>query len=199
MTFNQIVDLERMGERSANKLLEGIIDSKKISFERVLYGLGIRYVGETVAKKLSKHFENIDNILNSSFEELILVDEIGDKIANSVIEFASNEDNIQIIKKLKNNGVSFEIDESNKNASSVLAGKSFVVSGVFSNYSRDEIKNLIESNGGKVSSSVSSKTDYVVAGANMGPSKKEKAEKNNIDIISENELTNLVSGQNLLF
>ena len=91
----QIVDLERMGEKSANKLLEGIIDSKKISFERVLFGLGIRYVGETVAKKLSKHFEKIDNILNSTFDELISVDEIGDKIANSVIEFASNEDNIQ--------------------------------------------------------------------------------------------------------
>ena len=199
LTFNQIVDLERMGERSANKLLEGIIHSKKISFERVLYGLGIRYVGETVAKKLSKHFENIDNILNSSFEELISVDEIGEKIANSITEFASNSDNIETIDKLKKHGLKFEIDESDKNASSVLAGKSFVVSGVFSNYSRDEIKNLIESNGGKVSSSVSSKTDYVVAGANMGPSKKEKAEKLNIDIISENELTNLVSGQNLLF
>ncbi len=199
LTFDQIINLERMGERSANKLLEGIVDSKKIPFERVLYGLGIRYVGETVAKKLSKHFENIDNILNSGFEELISVDEIGEKIANSITEFASNSDNIQNIEKLKKHGLKFEIDESDKNASSVLAGKSFVVSGVFSNYSRDEIKNLIESNGGKVSSSVSSKTDYVVAGANMGPSKKEKAEKLNIDIISENELTDLVSSQNLLF
>ena len=199
LTFDQIINLERMGERSANKLLEGIVDSKKIPFERVLYGLGIRYVGETVAKKLSKHFENIDNILNSGFEELISVDEIGEKIANSITEFASNSDNIQNIEKLKKHGLKFEIDESDKNASSVLAGKSFVVSGVFSNYSRDEIKNLIESNGGKVSSSVSSKTDYLVAGANMGPSKKEKAEKLNIDIISENELTDLVSSQNLLF
>ena len=199
LTFEQIVNLERMGERSANKLLKGIVDSKKISFERVLYGLGIRYVGETVAKKLAKHFENIDNILSSDFDELIMVDEIGDKIANSVIEFASKEDNLDIIEKLKKNGVSFEIDESAKNISSVLTGKSFVVSGVFSNHSRDEIKKLIETNGGKVSSSISSKTSYLVAGSNMGPSKKEKAEKLNIKIISETELTNLISGQNLLF
>ena len=199
LTFEQIVNLERMGERSANKLLEGIVDSKKISFERVLYGLGIRYVGETVAKKLAKHFENIDNILSSDFDELIMVDEIGDKIANSVIEFASKEDNLDIIEKLKKNGVSFEIDESDKNVSSVLTGKSFVVSGVFSNHSRDEIKKLIETNGGKVSSSISSKTSYLVAGSNMGPSKKEKAEKLNIKIISETELKNLISGQNLLF
>ena len=199
LTFEQIVNLERMGERSANKLLEGIVDSKKISFERVLYGLGIRYVGETVAKKLAKHFENIDNILSSDFDELIMVDEIGDKIANSVIEFASKEDNLHIIEKLKKNGVSFEIDESDKNVSSVLTGKSFVVSGIFSNHSRDEIKKLIETNGGKVSSSISSKTSFLVAGSNMGPSKKEKAEKLNIKIISETELTNLISGQNLLF
>ena len=199
LKFDQIVSLERMAEKSANNLIKGILDSKNIPFERVLYGLGIRYVGETVAKKLSKHFENIDNILNSNFEELISVDEIGEKIANSIIEFASNPDNTQTIEKLKKHGLKFEIDELDKNISSVLAGKSFVVSGVFSNYSRDEIKKLIESNGGKVSSSISSKTNYLVAGANMGPSKKEKAEKLNIDIISENELTNLVSGQNLLF
>ena len=199
LTFEQIVGLERMAEKSANNLINGILDSKNIPFERVLYGLGIRYVGETVAKKLAKHFENIDNILSSDFDELIMVDEIGDKIANSVIEFASKQDNIQIIEKLKKNGVSFEIDESAKNTSSILTGKSFVVSGVFSNFSRDEIKKLIETNGGKVSSSISSKTTFLVAGSNMGPSKKEKAEKLNIKIISETELTNLISGQNLLF
>ena len=199
LTFEQIVGLERMAEKSANNLINGILDSKNIPFERVLYGLGIRYVGETVAKKLAKHFENIDDILSSDFDELIMVDEIGDKIANSVIEFASKQDNTQIIEKLKKNGVSFEIDESAKNTSSVLTGKSFVVSGVFSNFSRDEIKKLIETNGGKVSSSISSKTSFLVAGSNMGPSKKEKAEKLNIKIISETELTNLISGQNLLF
>ena len=199
LKFDQVVHLDRMADKSANNLLEGIIESKKIPFERVLYGLGIRYVGETVAKKLAKHFESIDNMLNTSFDELILVDEIGEKIANSILEFASDDDNIQIINKLKKNGVRFEIDDSDKNVSSILAGKSFVISGVFSNFSRDELKRFIETNGGKISSSLSSKTSYLVAGANMGPSKKLKAEKLNINIISENELTNLVSGQNLLF
>ena len=199
LKFDQVVHLDRMADKSANNLLEGIIESKNIPFERVLYGLGIRYVGETVAKKLAKHFESIDNMLNTSFDELILVDEIGEKIANSILEFASDDDNIQIINKLKKNGVRFEIDDSDKNVSSILAGKSFVISGVFSNFSRDELKRFIETNGGKISSSLSSKTSYLVAGANMGPSKKLKAEKLNINIISENELTNLVSGQNLLF
>ena len=199
LKFDQVVHLDRMADKSANNLLEGIIESKKIPFERVLYGLGIRYVGETVAKKLAKHFESIDNMLNTSFDELILVDEIGEKIANSILEFASDDNNIQIINKLKKNGVRFEIDDSDKNVSSILAGKSFVISGVFSNFSRDELKKFIETNGGKISSSLSSKTSYLVAGANMGPSKKLKAEKLNINIISENELTNLVSGQNLLF
>jgi len=199
LKFDQVVHLDRMADKSANNLLEGIIESKKIPFERVLYGLGIRYVGETVAKKLAKHFESIDNMLNTSFDELILVDEIGEKIANSILEFASDNDNIQIINKLKKNGVRFEIDDSDKNVSSILSGKSFVISGVFSNFSRDELKKFIETNGGKISSSLSSKTSYLVAGANMGPSKKLKAEKLNINIISENELTNLVSGQNLLF
>ena len=199
LKFDQVVHLDRMADKSANNLLEGIIESKNIPFERVLYGLGIRYVGETVAKKLAKHFESIDNMLNTSFDELILVDEIGEKIANSILEFASDKDNIQIINKLKKNGVRFEIDDSDKNVSSILSGKSFVISGVFSNFSRDELKRFIEINGGKISSSLSSKTSYLVAGANMGPSKKLKAEKLNINIISENELTNLVSGQNLLF
>ena len=199
LKFDQVVHLDRMADKSANNLLEGIIESKNIPFERVLYGLGIRYVGETVAKKLAKHFESIDNMLNTSFDELILVDEIGEKIANSILEFALDKDNIQIINKLKKNGVRFEIDDSDKNVSSILSGKSFVISGVFSNFSRDELKRFIEINGGKISSSLSSKTSYLVAGANMGPSKKLKAEKLNINIISENELTNLVSGQNLLF
>ena len=199
LKFDQIVGLERMAEKSANNLINGIIDSKKIPFERVLYGLGVRYVGKTVAKKLAKHFENIDNILNSDFEELISVDEIGEKIANSIIEFSQNSENIDIINSLKGHNIQFEIDDSNKNISSILIGKSFVISGVFTNFSRDELKKLIESNGGKISSSISSKTTYLVAGSNMGPSKKEKAKKLNIKIISETELSNLISGQNLLF
>ena len=137
--------------------------------------------------------------MNSDFEELISVDEIGEKIANSIIEFSKNSKNIENINSLKRHNIQFEIDDSNKNISSILNGKSFVISGIFANFSRDELKNLIESNGGKISSSISSKTSYLVAGSNMGPSKKEKAEKFNINIISENELTNLISGQNLLF
>ena len=137
--------------------------------------------------------------MNSDFEELISVDEIGEKIANSIIEFSKNLKNIENINSLKRHNIQFEIDDSNKNISSILNGKSFVISGIFVNFSRDELKKLIESNGGKISSSISSKTSYLVAGSNMGPSKKEKAEKFNINIISENELTNLISGQNLLF
>ena len=125
-------------------------------------------------------------------DELISVDEIGGKIANSLLEFASNDDNIQIIEKLKNNGVHFEIDDSDKNVSSVLAGKSFVVSGVFSKYSRDEIKKLIELNGGKTSSSISKNTSFILAGENMGPSKKQKAEALDIKIISEDDFVKII-------
>ena len=199
LKFEQIVGLERMAEKSANNLIMGVLESKKIPFERVLYALGIRYVGETVAKKLAKHFEKIDSIITADFDTLINVDEIGDKIANSIIEFFAQDQNLEIVLKLKGLGLQFEIEESDKNISSVLSGKSFVVSGVFKNFSRDELKKNIESNGGRISSSISSKTNYLVAGDNMGPKKKEKAEKLDIKIISENELSNLISGQNLLF
>ena len=199
LKFDDVVGLERMAEKSANNLIIGIENSKDISFERVLYGLGIRYVGETVAKKLARHFENVDMLIKSNFDELISVDEIGDKIANSILDFFNNEENISILNKLKSYGLKFEIDEKDKNISSIFSGKSFVISGVFSNYSRSDIKNLIESNGGRVSSSISSKTNYLVAGQNMGPSKKEKAEKLQTQIISEEELINLISSQQTLF
>ena len=199
LKFDDVVGLERMAEKSANNLIIGIENSKDISFERVLYGLGIRYVGETVAKKLARHFENVDMLIKSNFDELISVDEIGDKIANSILDFFNNEENICILNKLKSYGLKFEIDEKDKNISSIFSGKSFVISGVFSNYSRSDIKNLIESNGGRVSSSISSKTNYLVAGQNMGPSKKEKAEKLQTQIISEEELINLISSQQTLF
>ena len=199
LKFDDVVGLERMAEKSANNLIIGIENSKDISFERVLYGLGIRYVGETVAKKLARHFENVDMLIKSNFDELISVDEIGDKIANSILDFFNNEENIGILNKLKSYGLKFEIDEKDKNISSIFLGKSFVISGVFSNYSRSDIKNLIESNGGRVSSSISSKTNYLVAGQNMGPSKKEKAEKLQTQIISEEELINLISSQQTLF
>ena len=160
LKVDDVIPLERMAQKSAENLVNGIEKSKEIPFERVLYALGIRYVGETVAKKLAKHYKNIDAIRNASLMDLILVDEIGEKIAQSVIEFFENPENIRIIERLKQFGVQFEIIEKhNPNATDKLAGKIFVVSGVFEIYSRDELKKAIEDNGGKVGSSISAKTD----------------------------------------
>ncbi len=193
LTVEQVLPLERMAQKSAENLVNGIENSKKIPFENVLYALGIRFVGETVAKKLAKHYKNIDALQKASLMELILVDEIGDKIASSVIEFFENEENQRIIKRLKNYGVQFEVVEKiNPNATQKLAGKTFVVSGVFTIYSRDSLKEAIEENGGKVGSSISAKTDYVIAGENMGPAKLEKANQLKIPIISENDFMQLL-------
>lgn len=190
----QIIPLERMAEKSAENLINGIEKSKEVPFERVLYALGIRYVGETVAKKLAKHYKNIDAIAHATLLDLVMVDEIGEKIAQSVVQFFENQENICIIEELKKVGIQFEINENNStNVSDKLSGKVFVVSGVFETYSRDELKNAIEGNGGKVGSSISSKTDYVVAGANMGPSKLEKASKLGIPIISEYDFNELLN------
>ncbi|MDP5002177.1 MAG: NAD-dependent DNA ligase LigA [Flavobacterium sp.] len=190
----QIVPLERMAEKSADNLINGIEKSKTIPFERVLYALGIRYVGETVAKKLAKHYKSIDAIANASIMDLILVDEIGDKIAQSVMQFFDNQENIRIIDKLKSFGVQLESDVEDVLVSEKLKGKTFVVSGVFEIYSRDELKKSIEDNGGKVGSSISSKTDFVIAGDNMGPSKLEKANQLKIAIISEIDFKQMIDG-----
>jgi DNA ligase (NAD+) len=191
----QIIPLERMAEKSAENLVKGVEDSKKVPFERVLYALGIRYVGETVAKKLAKHYKNIDALANASLLDLILVDEIGEKIAQSVLLFFENQENRLIIERLKNYGIQLEINASNDTTvSDKLKGKTFVVSGVFEIYSRDELKKAIEDNGGKVGSSISSKTDYVIAGDNMGPSKLEKANQLNIPIITEVDFNQLING-----
>lgn len=188
LTVDQVIPLERMAQKSAENLVNGIAKSKEVSFERVLFALGIRYVGETVAKKLAKHYKNIDALSQASLMDLILVDEIGERIAQSVIEFFENENNSNIIERLKNFGVQFEIVEvHNPNATDKLVGKTFVVSGVFEQFSRDDLKKAIEDNGGKVGSSISAKTDYVVAGDNMGPAKLEKANQLKIPIISEND------------
>jgi DNA ligase (NAD+) len=189
----QIIPLERMAEKSAKNIIAGIEKSKEIPFEKVLFALGIRFVGETVAKKLAKHFKSIDNLMKASFEELIAVDEIGERIANSVIDFSSNLINIQQVERLKNYGVQLEVSaESLLNTSSILAGKIFVVSGVFKHFERNDLKKSIEDNGGKVASSISSKTTYVIAGDNMGPSKLVKAESLGIPIISEMDYLNLL-------
>lgn len=188
LTVEQVIPLERMAQKSAENLVNGIEKSKEVPFERVLFALGIRYVGETVAKKLAKHYQNIDNLSNASLMDLILVDEIGERIAQSVIEFFENPENRTIIQRLRDYGVQLEAKTVfNPDATDKLVGKTFVVSGVFEKFSRDELKKSIEDNGGKVGSSISAKTDYVVAGDNMGPAKLEKANKLNVPIISEDD------------
>jgi DNA ligase (NAD+) len=193
LKIEQILPLERMAQKSAENLINGIEKSKEVPFERVLYALGIRYVGETVAKKLAKHYKNIDAIANASLMDLILVDEIGDKIAQSVIEFFENIENRLTIERLKAVGIQFELVEKNTQVSDKFAGKTFVVSGVFEKFSRDDLKKAIEYNGGKVGSSISTKTDYVVAGENMGPAKLEKANQLKIAIISEEDFLGMIS------
>ena len=194
LTVEQILPLERMAQKSAENLVKGVANSKSIPFESVLFALGIRFVGETVAKKLAKHYKNIDALRNATLIDLVLVDEIGDRIAQSVIDFFQNQENTIIIDRLKEYGIQFEITEKiNLNATNKLAGKTFVVSGVFAKFSRDDLKKAIEDNGGKVGSSISAKTDYVVAGDNMGPAKLDKANKLKISIISEDDFINLIS------
>ncbi|WP_298315416.1 NAD-dependent DNA ligase LigA [uncultured Aquimarina sp.] len=189
----QVIPLERMAEKSADNLIEGIAKSKQIPFERVLFGLGIRYVGETVAKKLAKHYKSIEVIISATEEELVNVDEIGIKIAQSVREFFDTEYNRELVNRLTQYGIQLQISADKlANQTDTLKGQTFVVSGVFEKVSRNELKKLIEDNGGKVSSSISSKTSYVVAGANMGPSKLEKANKLEVTIISEDDFLNLI-------
>jgi DNA ligase (NAD+) len=188
-----LLPLERMAKKSAENLVNGVEASKKIPFERVLYALGIRFVGETVAKKLAKHYKNIDALSQATLMELVLVDEIGEKIAQSVLEFFSNAENRLIIERLKNYGVQLEtVEIINPDATDILAGQTFVVSGVFTLFSRDELKKKIEDNGGKVGSSISAKTDFVLAGDNMGPAKLEKATKLNVAIISEGDFVQML-------
>lgn len=193
LTVEQLLPLDRMAQKSAENLVSGVEKSKLIPFERVLFALGIRFVGETVAKKLAKHYKSIEALENTTQMELILVDEIGEKIAESVVEFFSKSENLEIINRLKKHGVQLKLsEEALKGQTEVLKGKTFVVSGVFEKVSRVELKKLIENNGGKASGSISSKTSFVVAGANMGPSKKEKAESLEVPIISEEEFLKMI-------
>ena len=190
----QVVVLERMADKSADNLISGIEKSKEITFDRVLYALGIRYVGETVAKKLAKYYKNIDNLAKADLLDLVTVDEIGERIAQSVMDFFQNAENVAIINRLKQVGIQFELNEVSTSVSNILQGKIFVVSGVFEVYSRDDLKKTIEDNGGKVGSSISAKTSYVIAGENMGPAKLEKANQLNIKIINEHEFQQMING-----
>lgn len=188
LTRGQLLPLERMAEKSAENLIKGVAASVAIPFERVLFALGIRYVGETVARKLAKAYKNMDALMQASKEELTAVDEIGERIADSLVSFFANEKNREIIDRLKAYGLQFSLSESQlENQTEKLRGYTFVVSGVFEKLSRTELKKYIEDNGGRVSSSISSKTSYVVAGDQMGPSKKTKAEGLGVPIISEDE------------
>ncbi|RXR20310.1 NAD-dependent DNA ligase LigA [Flavobacterium stagni] len=197
LTVDQVIQLDRMAQKSSENLVNGIEKSKEVPFERVLFALGIRYVGETVAKKLARHYKSIEALQAASLMDLILVDEIGERIAQSVLEFFENENNQRIITRLKAFGIQFEVVEKfNPNATNKLQGKTFVVSGVFEKFNRDDLKISIEENGGKVGSSISAKTDYVIAGANMGPAKLEKATKLGVPIISEDDYIQLLNENN---
>ncbi|MDT7833027.1 NAD-dependent DNA ligase LigA [Flavobacteriaceae bacterium S356] len=194
LKVEQVIPLERMAEKSAQNMIDGIEQSKQIPFEKVLFALGIRFVGETVAKKLAKHFKSMDNLMAADFETLVTVDEIGDRIAESIVEFSNDLGNIRLVNRLKSYGVQLEVSaESLENQTDKLNGNVFVVSGVFHQMSRNELKKAIEDNGGKVSSSISKKTNYVVAGDNMGPSKKTKAEDLGVTIISEQEFIEMIN------
>ena len=193
LTPEQIVPLERMAEKSASNMIKGIEESKNIPFEKVLFALGIRFVGETVAKKLARHYKNIDALMNSSYEELILVDEIGEKIAQSIVSYFSDEGNLLLIDRVKTYGLKVSVDESLfADQTDLLKGKVFVVSGVFQVMSRNELKKSIEDNGGKVTGSISKKTSFIIAGNNMGPSKKEKAESLGIPMITEHDYLTMI-------
>jgi len=191
LTFDEIVELERMADKSADNLMQGVIKSKKNPFEKVLFAIGIRFVGETVAKKLAKRFKSMDNLMKATYDELIETDEIGEKIAISVQNYFLEDRNRTFIRRLADSGLQFEIEKT-EGASEKLLNQTFVVSGVFQKFSRDEIKSAIETNGGKVSSSISAKTNFVVAGDNMGPAKLKKATDLGVKIISEDDLLNLL-------
>ena len=192
LSATQLLPLDRMAEKSVNNLIEGVVDSKKVPFERVLFALGIRHVGATVAKKMARHFKNIDSIINANLEELVEAEEIGVKIAESIVEYFNDSDNMVLIAKLRIAGLTFEMVEESK-SSDKLEGMSIVVSGKFIQHSRDEIKKIIESNGGKVVSSVSSKTDLIVCGENMGPSKLSKAKKLGIKLATEKDFLSQIA------
>jgi DNA ligase (NAD+) len=192
LTFDQLLTLERMAEKSANNLLQSIAASKEVPFERVLFGLGIRFVGETVAKKLAQAIQHIDALKAASLEDLLQVDEIGEKIAQSILAYFSNPENVAHIAGLKEMGLQFEaVQKALK--SNVLDGKICVISGTFDTFSRDELKELIELNGGKLGSSVSAKTNFLIAGANMGPAKLQKATDLGVTLLSENDFIKMIS------
>ena len=192
---SQLLTLDRMAEKSVENMLQGIEASKLQPYSKVLFGLGIRYVGETVAKTLTKSFPSIDQLRDASIEKLIAVNEIGQRIAESVFDYLQQDTNWQLIQHLRDLGLSFEAEADDASANGPLTDKKFVVSGVFENFDRNEIKKYIETHGGKITSSVSKNTDFLVAGSGIGPAKKEKAVNYGISILTESELVSLVTGK----
>lgn len=191
----QVVDINGSGnrERSAQKIVRGIEKSKQVPFERVVFALGIRFVGETSARLLARHFKNIDALMHASLDELMEVDGVGEVIANSVMSFFRNQVNLDIVSRLRAYGLQMQIDEGMAAAASnKLEGKSIVISGVFSKHSRDEYKAMIEANGGKNAGSISGKTSFILAGDNMGPSKLQKAEKLGVPIVNEDTFLGMI-------
>ena len=194
LTVDDIKDLDRMGQKSAENIVNGIAASRSVPFERVLFALGIRFVGETVAKKIARSFKSIDEVEQASLETLMSIDEIGEKIAQSIVSYFGNPLNRNLVERLKEAGLQFSRSEEDLSGyTDKLAGQSIVISGVFEHHSRDEYKEMIERNGGKNVGSISSKTSFILAGANMGPAKLEKAQKLGIRIMSENEFLDLLS------
>ena len=193
LSVEDLVPLNRLGQKSAENIVYGIDKSKQNDFERVFFALGIRYVGEVTAKKITKYFGNIDSVISASSQELLEVEEVGEVIANSIVDFFSQESNLEMINKLKQSGVNF-VQREKEMLSELLAGKNIIVSGKFSKYNRDEIKNMIELHGGKNLSSVSSNCDYLIAGDKIGPAKLSKAEKLGVVIISEDEFEKMING-----
>lgn len=193
LSADDICRLDRMGEKSADNIIQGIARSKEVPYERVLFALGIRFVGETVAKKVAKAFRSIDALAAANLDALIHVDEIGLKIAQSIISYFADDKNRELVERLRNAGLKLEADEEDLSGhTDILQGKSIVISGVFSRHSRDEYKELIEKHGGKNVGSISKKTSFILAGDNMGPSKLEKARSLGIAIIDENEFLSMI-------
>ena len=194
LTVDDIKELDRMGRKSAENIVNGIAASHSVPFERVLFALGIRFVGETVAKKIARSFKNIDEVEQATLETLVNIDEIGEKIAQSIVSYFANPLNRSLVERLKEAGLQFSRSEEDLSGyTDKLAGQSIVISGVFEHHSRDEYKEMIERNGGKNVGSISAKTSFILAGANMGPAKLEKAQKLGIRILSENEFLDLLS------
>ncbi|MBX2898746.1 MAG: NAD-dependent DNA ligase LigA [Cyclobacteriaceae bacterium] len=195
LSKEDLLKLEKVKDKSAQNMLEGIAASKAQPFENVLFGIGIRYVGKTVAEKLARHFKTMQNLKQASYEALLEAPEVGEKIAQSVVEYFADKANLREVERLERAGLRFESDQKEPElVSTVLAEKSFVISGVFQNYERDQLKDIIIAHGGKVLSSVSGKLDYLLAGDNMGPSKREKAEKLGVKIISEADFESMLKG-----